>query len=180
MQIELTRAILMPWRSIFLGNSTIHFHVRMFLYRITCFLRIAVSLLCQLQAVSKIHVPIYPKGNEIFRLCDRHNNETVTLGKHVTKYKHMRKWLVEFLRNFENPGIKIARINSIRITTSINLLKFCTVLRVRCDVDIFKLTARAQSINTDEVYASTKLLHTAHKSHLAFHKVVCWDLYCFQ
>ena len=30
--------------------------------------------------------------------------------------------MLEFLRKFENPGINIARVNSIRITKSINLL----------------------------------------------------------
>ena len=39
-------------------NSTIHFH--MFLYLVSCFLRVTVLLLWQSQAVSKIHVPIYP------------------------------------------------------------------------------------------------------------------------
>ena len=55
---ELTRAILMTRFSNFLKNSIIHF--RMSLYLETCFQKIAVSLLCRLQAVSKIHVPIYP------------------------------------------------------------------------------------------------------------------------
>ena len=32
--------------------------------------------------------------------------------------------MVRFLRNFENHGIKIAWVNSIRITKSINLLLF--------------------------------------------------------
>ena len=82
-------------------------------------------------------------GEEIVRPCDRHNNETVTLRKHVTKYKHMRKWIVEFFRKFENCFIKISRVNSISINKSINLLSSCTVLGVRCDVDIFKLTTRA-------------------------------------
>ena len=68
------------------------------------------------------------KGEEIVLSCDRHINETVTLRKHVTKYNHMRKWKVEFLRKFENRRIKIVRVNSIRITKSINLLKFCMVL----------------------------------------------------
>ena len=36
------------------------------------------------------------KGDEIVRACDRHSNETVTLRKHVTKYKKMRKLMVEF------------------------------------------------------------------------------------
>ena len=56
-RIKLTRAILVPLFSNFLRNSSIHF--RMFLYLETCFL-VTVLLLCRLQAVSKIHVPIYP------------------------------------------------------------------------------------------------------------------------
>ena len=56
------------------------------------------------------------EGDEIVRPCDRHSNETVTLRKHATKYKHMRKWMLEFLRKFENRSIKIARVNSILIT----------------------------------------------------------------
>ena len=28
--------------------------------------------------------------------CERYNNETTTLRKYVTKYKNMRKWMVEF------------------------------------------------------------------------------------
>ena len=65
---------------------------------------------------------IIVKGYEIVRPCDRHSNETVTLRKRVTNYKHMSKWMVEFLRKFENRGIKTARVNSIRITKSISLL----------------------------------------------------------
>ena len=83
-------------------------------------------MLCRLQAVSKIHVPVYPdiisERNEIVRPCDRQSNETVTLSKHITKYKHMRKWMVEYLRKFDNRGIKIARVNSIRIRKSNNLV----------------------------------------------------------
>ena len=52
----------------------------------------------------------------------------------------MRKSMVEFFRKSEGRGDKIARVNSIRITKSINLLTFCTALHgVRCDVEIFKL-----------------------------------------
>ena len=80
------------------------------------------------------------KGDEIVLPCDRHINETVTLRKHVTKYNYMRKWMVEFLRKFENRRIKIVRVNSIRITKSINLLKFCMVyVGVCCDADFFLL-----------------------------------------
>ena len=63
----------------------------------------------------------------------------------------MRKWKFEFLRKFAYRGFKIARVKSIFITKSNNLLQFYTALGVRCDVYIFKLTASDQSI--DRVYA---------------------------
>ena len=72
-RIELTILILMPRFSNVLRNSIINFC--MFLYLATCFLRGTVSLLCRLQAVSKIHVPIYPylyiisEGDEIVWPC---------------------------------------------------------------------------------------------------------------
>ena len=68
------------------------------------------------------------KGEDIVRPCARHSNETMTLRKHVAKYKNMRKWAVEFLRKFEKRGIEIARVNSILITKSINLLLFTLIL----------------------------------------------------
>ena len=40
----------------------------------------------------------------------------------------MRKWMVQFLRKFENRGTKIARVNSILITKSINLQLFSLIL----------------------------------------------------
>ena len=51
-----------------------------------------------------------------------YSKETVTLRKHVTKYENMQTWIVEFLTKFETNGIYIARVNSILITKSINLL----------------------------------------------------------
>ena len=36
--------------------------------------------------------------------------------------------MVEFFQKIQIGGIKIAKVNSIRITKSINLLSFCTVL----------------------------------------------------
>ena len=55
--IELTQAILLLRFSTFLRIPIIYFG--MFLYLVICFLRVAVSLLCRLQAVSKKHVPMY-------------------------------------------------------------------------------------------------------------------------
>ena len=92
------------------------------------------------------------KGDEIVRPFDRHSDETATVRKYVTKYKRMRKLMLVFLGQFENRGIKIARVNSILITKSSNLLEFSMVLGVRCDVDLFKLTVRAQSINSESLY----------------------------
>ena len=68
------------------------------------------------------------KGEEIIRPCYRQSNETVTLRKHVTKYKNLRKWMVEFRRQYENRVIKIARVNSIRITKSIDLHLFTLIV----------------------------------------------------
>ena len=42
---------------------------RMFLYLVTCFPRVTVSLLWRLQAMSKIHVAIYP-----YQISERRQN----------------------------------------------------------------------------------------------------------
>ena len=97
-KIELTRAILMPQFSNSLRNSTIHFH--MFLYLLTCFPRVAVSLLCRLEAYHRYMIQFIPiwfyivTGDKIVLPCSRHSNETTTLEKHATRYKKMRKWIV--------------------------------------------------------------------------------------
>ena len=75
-------------------------------------------------------------GDEIVRPGDLHSDETVTVRKHVFKNEKMQKWIIEFLRKFENRGIKIARVNSIFITKFINLQLFTLILYsvgVRCD-----------------------------------------------
>ena len=80
-------------------------------------------------------MPVYPYLTSEGRLncstlwpAQQRNRES---QEHITKYKHIRKWMVEILRKLENRGIKIAQVNWIRITKSINLLKFCAVLGVR-------------------------------------------------
>ena len=130
-RIKLNRAIFMPGFSHFLGNRNLNF--RMFACLVTYFLRVTVSLLCRLQAVSKINVAIYPcliisEGRRNCSTIWSAQNETASVRKHVTKYKNMRKLMLLFLGKFENRCIKIARVNSIRITKYINLLKFCMVL----------------------------------------------------
>ena len=50
----------------------------------------------------------------------------------------MRKWTIKFLRKFENHSIKIAGVNLILITKSINLQLFTFILfgfGVPCDLD---------------------------------------------
>ena len=144
----------MPRFSHFLGNITINF--RMSECLVTCFLRVTVSLLCRLQAVWKIHVPIYPC---LIISEGRRNCFTFWSAQQpkrdcqeVTKYKHIQKWMLVFLGKFENRGIKIAWVNSIHISKNINLLLFRMASEVRCDVDISKLTTRAQSINSESLY----------------------------
>ena len=114
------------YESIFLRNSTINFRI---LYVVTCFMWVTVSLLCRgYKLLSKIHVPIYPylisegRGNCPTLWPAKQGNRDSQETKHVNKYKHMINPIVEFLIEFENRGIKIARVNSICITKSINLL----------------------------------------------------------
>ena len=66
------------------------------------------------------HENSVPIENEIVWAYQRQINETVTLKKHVSKYKHKRKWMVEFLSISKSCGIKFARDNSIHMTKSIN------------------------------------------------------------
>ena len=54
------------------------------------------------------------KGDEIVGACDRNSNETVTLRKHFTKYKNMRKWMDEFLTKSEGRGEYLFQFNSHR------------------------------------------------------------------
>ena len=74
------------------------------------------------------YLPIYSyrinEVDHIVRACDRHRNETVTLREHVTTYKYMGKWMVEYRSKPQSSGIKFARVNSIRMTKSTNLLYF--------------------------------------------------------
>ena len=73
-------------------------------------------------------IPIYLiKGDEIVRPCDQHSIETVTLRKHDTKYKNMRKWMVECLKKFENCEIISGR-DKFLSPKSINLQLFSSIL----------------------------------------------------
>ena len=46
-------------------------------------------------------------GDEIFRACDRHSDETATLRKTGAEYEHMWKRMVEYLKKSESRGTKI-------------------------------------------------------------------------
>ena len=100
----------------FLTNLGIKFLVHKFNYLIK-----NVSLI-QYKDFVLIYLYVISEGDEIVRACDQHWDETVTLTKHVTKHKYMRKWMVEFLSKSQSRAIKIAWVNSIRMTKSINLL----------------------------------------------------------
>ena len=51
----------------------------------------------------------------MFRDCDRHSAETVTLHIYVYEYELMWKQMGEFLSMFQDSGIKIDRVISIRV-----------------------------------------------------------------
>ena len=115
-----------------LPKDTKSIHFRRFLYLVTCLMKATVSLHARYKLYERymfiFHNQIIVLGDEIVPHFDRNSNKMVTLRKHVSKNKNMRKWMVEYLRKFENRSIKIARVNSIRIPKSINLLEFYTVL----------------------------------------------------
>ena len=65
--------------------------------------------------ISKILVSyaylISAPGCEIILPCDRHSNEAATLSKHITKYKHKRKWMVNISENLRIVASKFTRYN---------------------------------------------------------------------
>ena len=66
----------------------------------------------------------------------------------------MRKLLIEFLIKFENHDIKIARVNSILMTKSINLQFFTLILfgvGVRCDRRRFSVRSPFTEMSMDQV-----------------------------
>ena len=50
---------------------------------------------------------VISEGDEIFRACDRHRGETLTLGKNVAVDEHMRKLIVEFTSNLRVVVLKV-------------------------------------------------------------------------
>ena len=142
-RIDLTRAILMPQFSNFLRNSIIHF--RMFLYLVTCFLRVTDSLQCRLQDESKTHVPIYS-----YLISERKRNYSTLWpaqqrnrysGNLLPNINTSENWWLNFSENLRIIALKLLELTRFLWPKSINLLEFCTVLGLSCDVDIFKQTA---------------------------------------
>ena len=78
--------------------------------------------------------------------------------------------MVEFLRKFENRAIKSCRDNSIHITKIYQfavIFKIFKVLGVRCDVDIFKLTASVHPIYWEYIR------HSIHHMEYLFTHIEC-------
>ena len=111
-RIELSRAILTPWLSNFLWNWIIHFC--MFLYLVICFLRVTVSLLCRLQSVSKIHVPIYSylisEGRRNFSILWSAQQRNRDSQETCTKHQHMRNGWSNFLENLKIVALKLLEL----------------------------------------------------------------------
>ena len=72
----------------------------------------------------------------------------------------MRRWVVEFIRKFENRGIKISRVYSILVTKSIDLRLFTLILYgvgVHCDRRRFSVLSpfiekSMVEVNINEIY----------------------------
>ena len=139
----------------------------MFLYLETCFLRVTVSLLCRLQALSKIRVPIYPyliiEGRRnCSALWPAQQRNRVFQETCYRIWKHAKMEARIFQKN-ENRGIKITWVNSILITKSINLQLFTLILYVVMGPlwwwhQFPFITSTAQSIYR-EVYAQRYFEH---------------------
>ena len=75
---------------------------------------------------------MFPESRGISLICRFVGNSVdmliVRRCYRATIYKNMRKWMIEFIRTFENRGFKIARVNTILITKSINLQLFTLIL----------------------------------------------------
>ena len=59
--------------------------------------------------------------------------------------------MLVFLGKFENRRIKMLELTQLT-SPKISIKNINMALGVRCDVDIFKLTARAQAINSESLY----------------------------
>ena len=109
MRIELTQAILMP--SLKFCEKFDHSFLHVFIFgkmfpesRFRCYADYKLYQRYMFQ-----FIPIYVKlvkGDEIVQPCDRHSNKTMTLRKHVTKYKHMRNRWSNFSENLRIVTLK--------------------------------------------------------------------------
>ena len=121
----------------------------MFLYLLTCFPSHG-SLLCRSQAVSKIHVPIYPhlisEGRRNWTSlwpAEQRDNDSRATCYQIQIHAKMNGWIF-------SENLKIVAIKLLELTHSHHqIYRFALILYcvwVRCDVDILKRTTRAQSI----------------------------------
>ena len=128
-RIKLNRAILMPRFPDFLGNISINF--QMFECLVTCFLIFTVSLLCRLQAVSNIHVPIYPcliisegrRNCSTFWSTQQRNRDCQ--DTYVTKYKTLENESWYFSENFRIVALKLlelTQLTSLKISIYFNFV----------------------------------------------------------
>ena len=87
--------------------------------------------------------------------CNLQSNKTATLRKDVSKYKNMRKWIIEFLRKVENRSIKSARVSSIFVTKYVNLQVFTLIfycLGARCDKAFYSPGLGVDKVESDLIH----------------------------
>ena len=154
-KIKLNRAILMPRFSDFVGNRIINFP--MFECLVTCFLRVAVYLLCRLQAVSKIHVLIYPCLiiSERIRNCptfwSAQPAKPRLSGNMLPNISTCENGCWYFSENFRIVALKLLEFTQLASPNLSIYYNFLSCREVRCDDDIFKPTAHARTINSESL-----------------------------
>ena len=127
-RIALTKAFFRPGFSNFLIKLTVHFC--MFLYLLTHYLRVTVLLLCQLQVVSKLHVPICPyliseKRQKNFNLVTGSAIKLWLSGNMLPNIKTCKKILSNFSQNLRIMALKLIEFTqflSPNLSIYINLL----------------------------------------------------------
>ena len=139
---------------------------------VTCFLRVAVSLPCRLQAISKIHVPIYPCLiiSEGRRNCSTFSTATKPRlsGNMLPNINTCENWWY-FSENLRIVALKLLELTQF---ASLNLNIYFNFV---CSWGtFFRLTAREQSNNSESL--CTVLCSSTFCSILKINNFLSWRL----
>ena len=109
-----------------------------------------------LKAISKIYVPIYPcliisEGRQNCSTFWSAQQQNCDSGNMLPKINTCENWCWYFSQNLRIVALKLLKLTQFASQNLSIYLHFVWWEVVRCDVDIFKLTAHAQSINSESL-----------------------------